>query len=170
MKLFVKLMLALLVLALLLPFTILKDDQGKTLMSFSSLKLPDFSLSVPSMPSAKNLVPAASESHRMDVFYKWYDASGNLQFSTAPPPAGIEYTVKQFDPDTNVIEAVSLPVAEPPIESSANAPSAGLGRADMPGDLGNPYDKENIKKLFEDAENVEKLLQQRLNNQNSAIN
>ena len=49
MKLFVKLMLALLVLALLLPFTILKDDHGNTLMSFSDfslsdVKMPDFSM------------------------------------------------------------------------------------------------------------------------------
>ena len=42
MKLFVKLMLAGLVLAFLLPFTLLKDDQGKTLMSFSDFSLARF--------------------------------------------------------------------------------------------------------------------------------
>jgi len=36
--------------------------------------------------------------------------------------------------------------------------------------LGNPYNPERIEKLFEDAKNVEKLLQQRLEEQEAALN
>jgi hypothetical protein len=44
MKLFAKTMIAALFIAMLLPFTILKDDSGNTLMSFSEISLPDFSM------------------------------------------------------------------------------------------------------------------------------
>ena len=36
-------------------------------------------------------------------------------------------------------------------------------------EVGNPYSPEKIEKLFEDANNIEKLLSQRLNNQEAII-
>ena len=56
MSLFVKLMLAAVVIALLLPFTLLKDDQGKTLMSFSDFSLQDISLPDISIPDMSDLM------------------------------------------------------------------------------------------------------------------
>ena len=50
MKLFTKIMIAVLFIALLLPFTILKDDSGDTLVSFSDLSFPDLSMPNLSMP------------------------------------------------------------------------------------------------------------------------
>ena len=84
MKLFVKLMLALLVLVFLLPFTLLKDDEGNTLMSFSDFSMPNFKL--PQLSQGKELIPAKSGSGAMDTFYKWYDPKGNVQFTSEPPP------------------------------------------------------------------------------------
>mgnify|MGYP003677621933 FL=1 len=55
MKLFVKLMLAILVIGLLLPFTLLKDENGKTMLNFSDLKLPGFSMPEFSMPELPDL-------------------------------------------------------------------------------------------------------------------
>lgn len=163
MKFFAKLMLAALVLAILLPFTVLKNDQGKPLMSFSDFGMPDFKL--PDFSSARKLVPASGGAGGVDTFYRWYDAKGNIQFTTEPPPDGVEYTVKAFDPNTNVIQAVQLPVKETVVETPevSNQP----GSVD---ELDSPYSKESVEKLFEDTKNIEKLLNERIKNQNAAIN
>jgi hypothetical protein len=177
MKLFVKLMLTGLVLAFLLPFTLLKDDQGKTMMSFSDFSLSDFSLAdfkmhsfkLPDMPGNARLLPTDGGASREDIIYRWNDAKGNVHFTTEPPPAGTEYSVKGYNPDANVIRAVELPtepVAEPPV--SAAEPASGDMSSTQ--DVGNPYNKDNIQKLFDDTRNIEQLLNQRFNNQNSAVN
>ena len=172
MKLFAKLMIALLFLALLLPFTYLKDDDGGSLMSFSDFHLPDFSLpdfSLPDMPrfsGGGNSVSSDEDLAGKDLFYKWYDAEGNVQFTTEPPADGIEYTVKGFDPDANVIQAVKIPVKE--VEADDSKP--GQDKKGLAESTENPYSLEKLKKLFEDTENIEALLNQRTQDQDSAIN
>ena len=180
MKLFVKLMLAGLVLAFLLPFTLLKDDQGKTLMSFSDFSLPNFSLpnfsladfKMPSikMPGSDGLLSTDTGGSREDVFYRWNDAKGNVHFTTEPPTDGIEYTVKGYNPDANVIRAVKLPAEKPVAEPPASAAESASEDKSSALDAGNPYSKDNVQKLFDDTRNIEQLLNQRLNNQNSAVN
>jgi len=104
MKLFAKLLITILVIGGLLPFTLIKGRDGKPLMSFSNIKLPDFS--VPDLGSVPEVTPVKSTSvgnKGKDIFYKWLDADGNLQFTTQPPPQGREFTIKRFDPDTNLI-------------------------------------------------------------------
>ena len=177
MKLFAKLMLAGLVLAFLLPFTLLKDDQGKTLMSFSDFSLGDFNLpgfsladfNLPDILGDDRLLSTDGGGSREDIFYRWNDAKGNVHFTTEPPPDGIEFSVKGYNPDANVIQAVKLPdepVAEPPA-TVAEPASADKSSAQ---DIDNPYNKNNVQKLFDDSNNIEQLLNQRLNNQNSVIN
>ena len=161
MKLFAKLLLAVLVLALLLPFTILKDDQGKTLMSFSSFSLPD----MPSFSGVSKLTPSSSGIGGKSIFYKWYDAEGSVQYTTEPPADGIEYTVKGYDPNTNVIQSVKIPVAEAAQDEPVSTGKTTNALPEM-----SPYDAESVKKLFEDTHNIEKLLNQRYQNQNSTIN
>ena len=166
MKLFAKLLLAALVLALLLPFTILKDDQGKTLMSFSDFSLPDMSLpDMPSFDGVSKLTPSSSDIGGKSIFYKWYDAEGSVQFTTEPPAEGIEYTVKGYDPNTNVIQAVKTPAAETMPNEPVSTGETAIALPEM-----NPYDAESIIKLFDDTRNIEKLLNQRHENQNSNPN
>lgn len=173
MKLFAKLMIAVLFIAMLLPFTILKDKNGRTLMSFSDLSLPDISmpkLSMPNLPefsSSKEIIPASDDDlSGKDIFYKWYDNEGNIQFTSEPPADGIEYTLKGFDPNANVIQAVKIPPREP----TAEEPKPGQANSAGPGDEVNSYSADNIKKLFEKTENIEKLLNQRAKDQESALN
>lgn len=179
MKLFPKLLLAVLVIAVLLPFTFLKDDTGDTLMSFSDLSLPDFSFddmpSLPSLPglskqvnlqSADELEAAEENLDGKDIFYKWYDAKGNVQFTTVPPPEGIEFSVKGFDPDANVIKSVKVPTETPEADNSSSTQK----KSDASEEAINLYSEESIKKLFEDAKNIEKLLNQRLKDQDSIVN
>jgi Domain of unknown function (DUF4124) len=188
MKLFVKLMLTGLVVAFLLPFTLLKDDQGKTMMSFSDFSLSDFSLSnfssanfkmpdfkmsdfkLPDILGSDKLIPTDAGASREDIFYRWNDAKGNVHFTTEPPPDGTEYTVKGYNPDANVIRAVELPAEEPVAESPASAAETASDDMSSAQDVGNPYNKDNIQKLFDDTRNIEQLLNQRFNNQNSAVN
>lgn len=167
MKLFAKLMIAVLFIALLLPFTILKDENGRTLMSFSDFNLPDFSMpSLPKLANTRNKTSSGGSSGGKVNFYKWYDADGNVQFTTEPPADGIKYTIKGFDPNTNVIQAVKAPVEDSEAVESTPTPEKTNGA----GDIGSPYSQESVKKLFEDTENIEKLLQQRFQDQESAIN
>jgi hypothetical protein len=161
-------MITVLVLAMLLPFTILKDESGNTLMSFSDFKMPDFSMSsLPNAPEVDSITDSNSLIGGQDTIYQWHDGEGNIQFTTEPPPEGIDYQVRQFDPDANVIQSVKVPARETPA-GSAGA-EAGKTAEPAPEDS-NPYSPEGIKKMIEDAKNVEKLLQQRFQNQESAIN
>lgn len=171
MKLFAKLMIAVLFIAMMLPFTILKGPDGKTLMSLSDIGLPDFSMpelpDFPKLSGPSDPIPADDGDLSGKVlFYRWYDAEGNVQFTSEPPAKGIEYTVKGFDPDTNVIQAVKLP----PPESTAGESDTSDQQEAAPEDIGNPYSQESIKKLFDDAKNIEKMLNQRLKDQESALN
>ena len=172
MKLFAKLLLAVLVIGALLPFTVLKDKNGNTLMNFSDLKMPG--ISTPKIPDLSDLSLPKSDDESdgekvdgKDIFYKWYDANGQLQFTTSPPAQGIEYTVKGFDPNTNVIQAVKVKKEVEPVNEgvSEKQPDKKIS-AD---DVGNPYSKESVEKLFDDAQNIEKLLNDRIKKQQSAI-
>ena len=171
-------MLAGLVVAFLLPFTLLKDDQGKTMMSFSDFSLSDFgsvdfkmpSFKMPDVPGSDRLLSTGAGASREDIFYRWNDAEGNVHFTTEPPSDGIEYTVKGYNPDANVIQAVELPVGESVGESPAFAAESASKDMSSTQDVGNPYNKDNIQKLFDDTRNIEQLLNQRFNNQNSAVN
>ncbi len=167
-------MLAAVVIALLLPFTLLKDDQGKTLMSFSDFSLQDISLpdfSIPDMSglfSSKKLLPANTRSDGKDIFYRWNDAQGNVHFTTELPPDGIEYTVKGYDPKANVIQSVKRRTETDALESAPNPTDPGTDDSTPSAD--SAYNPAKVKKLINDTKNIEKILNQRYENQNSAIN
>lgn len=168
MKLFAKLMLAVLVLAMLLPFTILKDDSGKTLMSFADFEWPDFSaVSLPKAPVVDSIGDSAGNIGGTNTVYKWFDSEGIIQFTTDPPPEGVEFEVRYFDPDVNVIESVEMPSAETPAAKGdeVSEDSSTADDSDF-----NVYSPDSLKKLFEKAGNVEKLLKERFQSQESAIN
>jgi len=153
MKLFLKIMVAILVIGLLMPFTLIKGRDGNPLLGFSDLKWPEFSRSVPD---------SGDESLAGKyVIYNWTDAEGNLQFSNTQPPAGVEYTVKGYDPNVNVIQAVEIN-AEEAKEKVEIEPKKEASDANDPG---NPYTLKKIEKLFEDTDNIQNMLNQRLNKQ-----
>lgn len=175
MKLFTKMMIAALVIALLLPFTLLKGEDGSAMLNVRELNFPSVSLPELSMPDflssdlpglPRRISRSDDESQAgKEVIYKWTDANGNLQFSNNPPPEGVEYTLKGYDPNLNVIQAVETretsPEAVSEFESKKKVTSAK--------DIGSPYSIEKIEKLFEDANNIENLLNQRMENQAADI-
>ncbi len=158
-------MLFALVLAVVAPFTILKDNCGRPLMSVSDLKLPD--ISMPDIGKAADEIPGTSG--QLSVIYEWTDAKGNLNFTTEAPPAGVAYVVKTYDPNSNVIQAVK-PIVEAAATSEENSDSSAARGDESAGDgLGNPYSPQQIEKLFDDAKNVQKQLNERVTKQQQMI-
>jgi len=110
MRFFVKIMITAVVLAVLLPFTFLKGKDGRPLMSLDKLKAPK--LEMPDLPKA-------SGKPKQDLIYRWTDAEGVTHFTNTPPPAGVEYTVKGYDPNTNLIQSVQPEKPEEPPQPKA---------------------------------------------------
>ena len=161
MKLFMKLLLTLLVLAVLAPFTILKDDSGRPLMSFNDLKMPDV---VPEIADEIPVQPSAE-----DVVYQWKDAEGNLHFSSDPPAEGIEYTTRSFDPNTNVIQSVKKKDDSSLVASDTPGSASKDGQGEEEGGIGNPYTPQKIEKLFDDAREVQEKLNERYQKQQEIL-
>lgn len=134
-------------------------------LNFPSLTLPE--LSMPDFLSSgmPKLPEGVKGSDGKDMIYQWTDADGNLQFSNSQPPEGVVYTLKGYDPNLNVIQAVETQAAG----SEEVSGSESKKKITSAKDIGSPYSVERIEKLFEDANNIEKLLNQRLNNQAAEI-
>lgn len=159
MRFFVKIMITAVVLAVLLPFTFLKGKDGRPLMSLDRLKAPK--LEMPALPKAPG-------KPKQDLIYRWTDGEGVIHFTNTPPPPGVEYTVKGYDPNTNLIQSVQPEKPEEPaprkaVQAATKKPSEGLEG------IGNPYSVEKVEKLMEDAKNVQKLLEDRAKRQEALI-
>jgi hypothetical protein len=130
MKLFVKLMMFLVVLALAGPF-IMRGPDGRPLMTLKDLKLPDFSLpssapetlsgqeqqawiswskdeNAPKQAKVYVIDPTNQEpiAARAGVFYRWKDSSGSWQFSNVPNPDTPNIVV-ETDPNANILQSLS---------------------------------------------------------------
>ena len=150
------------VIAAVLSFTIFKGEDGKPLLRFSEFKVPEIELAdFPSMSLPESWWTTGSELPRAEItIYKWTDVEGNLQFSNSPPPEGIEYTVKKYNPNENVIPAVST--------DSSNAGQL-LNKSSQDGDFGGIFPPGVIEKLFKDANNVDKPQTDRKNNLDAVL-
>ena len=153
---------AALVIAAVLSFTILKGEDGKALLSFSDFKVPEIDLadfSLMSLP--ESWWSSSSELPREEsTIYKWTDIDGNLQFSNSPPPEGIEYTAKKYDPNENVVPAVS---------TDSNDAGQLLNKISQDSDFGGIFSSEVIEKLFKDANNVDQSETDRKNNLDAVL-
>ena len=105
-----------------------------------------------------------TNSNGKDIVYQWRDENGMLHFATEPPPAGTEYTVKGYDPQANLIQSVK-PEPEPVEDTSPT----GLDTGQVSLDIGNPYSPENVKKLVDDARQIQKILNDRYEQQEAIM-
>lgn len=166
MKLFPKFLLAALVIAMLLPFTILKKDDGTPMMSFSSFGLPDFSAPrLPDLPRVDSITDSVGGGGEVAI-YQWQDSEGNIQFTNEAPPEGVEYQIRHYDPNANVIQSVKLPAEETEPKAGETEQPSTTGALETP----SPYSPDGVKKMMEETRNIEKLLNQRFQDQQSAIN
>ncbi len=145
MKLMLKLMLTLLVLAVVLPFTPLMPG-GKPLMALSDIRWPD--IEMPRLPGID--VPSLpEETGRTQLFYRWKDAEGNIHFSDKAPKGRVDdlSTVEVY-PDANLLPAVDVKPAEKaaPVEKQPVTPKKQEAE--------HPYSPETVKKLFDDVNQI----------------
>ncbi|MEO0996749.1 MAG: hypothetical protein AAFX58_04450 [Pseudomonadota bacterium] len=160
MKLFVKLLILVLLLASVGPF-FLKGPDGEPLWSYREVlhaakaKLGRITSTPVSLPS-----PAALQPGDDVTVYRWQDASGEWHFA-GEPPVGVSFDELKIDPDTNAIqmERAEPPVAAAPAESTAE-PAAGDAPANDPyrGPLPDP---EATRQLIEDARALQDLADER---------
>ena len=102
------------------------------------------------------------------VIYQWKDSSGSIQFTNIPPPEGVEYSVKGYNPNANVIQSVKLPEAEAGAALEQENKQV-EEQPSLPENLTSVYSPEKVNKLIDDAKNVENLLNDRLKQQNAII-
>ncbi|MDJ0833493.1 MAG: DUF4124 domain-containing protein [Gammaproteobacteria bacterium] len=167
MKLFFKLIIVALVLAVLLPFTILKDESGKPLMSFKDLKLPGVSL--PELPDKLEVPDLNQQTGSSDrtLIYEWRDKDGNRNFTSEPPPPGVEYTTKGYDPNLNLIQSIKT---DTETETAKAETEEEPEQKEFPLNISNPYSPEKIEKLFDDAQKVQELIDERMKQQEAIFN
>jgi hypothetical protein len=107
-------------------------------MSFSTPELPK--LSAPSLPKAT------------DTAYKWTDENGVTHYSSEAPEHVQAKTIA-VDPNTNIVQATKLREKTETKPNTAPQPSV-----TPPGPL---YDPQTVKKLMDDAKNVQNTLNER---------
>lgn len=83
--------------------------------------------------------------------YKWQDAQGQWHFSDKPNPNGNSEQVVLNPNDITVIEAETLPV-----DTINNSKPSSTNKS-----LPNVYNPKRVEQLFNDAQNIEKTLEQR---------
>ncbi|MBU0501504.1 MAG: DUF4124 domain-containing protein [Gammaproteobacteria bacterium] len=152
MRLLIKLLLTLLILAVILPFTPFMPG-GKPLMQIGDLKWPrlvvpaaqditDSLKSRPSAPSSKN-----------KTFFKWRDAQGNIHFSDKPPKEKTAHLETiEVNPDANLIQGVRVPPPPQPQQTVQTTPQA---------DIPSPYAPGQIKRLFDEAHKIKQQAEKR---------
>lgn len=93
--------------------------------------------------------------------YKWIDENGLTQYSAEPPPDQLQSKTLTLDPNTNIVQAIKMPNEEKEEESKP-------AQVALP--QGPIYSPESIKKLIDDAQGIETLLQDRFDKQNDMLN
>jgi hypothetical protein len=143
-KLLIKLLLSLLVLAVVLPFTPFMPG-GKPLLKMDGLKWPP--LAAPDLARPNPATDPGSANNQ--TFYKWRDAKGTVHYGDQPPgtPTGQVETI-EVNPDTNLILGLKVP---PPPPEQKPAPE---GAATSLPSAYSPYSPGQIERLFEEAHKV----------------
>jgi len=125
---------------------------------------PGFSLNSSTHETLKASAPKSLSSvvtdEKVEV-YKWRDKNGVMQFSNMPPPTESKAEKVILDPNSNLMQAVKIPVKEEPkekevVQTQTQAPS--------------PYSPKAMKKIMKDVKNVENLMQQRQEQQQKTLN
>ena len=94
--------------------------------------------------------------NKSEQAYKWVDEKGITHYSTEAPVKEQAVEVLEVNTETNIIQGVELRQQEEQTDINA-----------LEGPVYNP---ENIKKLVDNAKNVEKVLQERHEKQEQIIN
>ena len=159
MKLIFKLMLFVLILAAVLPFTPFMPG-GKPILNLGDFKWPEFSKPpLPDLPNAKLPDIGKGTPSNNQSFYKWTDAEGNVHYSDKPPQQQVKSETVTVNPDTNVLAPVEVPKPQPkPSVPAQSAKDSEHLKNGMP----NPYSPTEVKKLINDAKQLQQQAKERL--------
>lgn len=127
---------------------------GKSPFAETGLSMPKFSVNAPKI---NNMNPLADG----NTVYKWVDENGVTQYSSEPPPANIAKQTLELDPNTNIVQGLR------PEDEEEETPHAGPSEPILP--QGPIYSPENVKKLIDDAKNVQNLLNERYQKQEEML-
>lgn len=128
--------------------------QGLRLSEKPDIKLPE-GLTLPAQKAAKQLV------------YKWKDTDGVWHFSTEAPADGSVFEQLEIDPNTNVIASVPVEIADEEIEPAEKSLPDKPDTGESPVDF--PYSPDRVKKLMDDARDVQKTLNDRAEKQKAIL-
>ena len=103
-------------------------------------------ISVLKEKAPKNLTSVVTD-EKVQV-YKWRDKNGVMQFSNTPPPAEKQAEQVELNPNSNLIQAVKIPVEEEPDKPA---------RMERP----NPYSVGGMKEAMDAAKGVEDMMKKR---------
>ncbi|VAW54817.1 hypothetical protein MNBD_GAMMA05-1789 [hydrothermal vent metagenome] len=106
---------------------------------------------MPDISALKSKVPTTLSNVVSDEkvqVYKWRDKNGVMQFSNTPPPTGSRAEQLEIDPNSNLMQAVKIPVEEEPEE---------VAKTERP----NPYSAGGMKKALDAAKDVEDMMKKR---------
>ena len=103
----------------------------------------------------KNLTNAVTD-EKLQV-YKWRDENGVMQFSNTPPPDGGQAQQVELNPNHNLVKAVKVPEEEA-LQQAEQVPAP------------SPYSVKGMKKVMDDAQAIEGMLQQRHDDQQKMLN
>lgn len=113
------------------------------------------SFSVPSLPDSLPSTIGSSILSKKQQAYKWTDENGVVHYSSEAPSDAAQATIIEVDPNTNMVQGLRS-AAEPDTEATEpkQEPHASLPQ-------GNIYNPDTIKKLIDDAKNVQETLNKR---------
>ncbi len=122
-------------------------------------------VSLPKMPKfegvSKPALPGSADG--FDRVYKWTDAEGVLHYSSEPPADEILAEELNINSNTNVVSAVEPQRDEPEPQAKPEAPAE-------QNEVAPPlYTPEGVKQVMEDAKDVQRLLNERMESQRKAL-
>jgi len=92
--------------------------------------------------------------------YQWVDDKGVTHYGGTPPTGQGQYTKKEIHTNTNLLNAYQAPQQE---ESEETTQKSRVSR------VGSVYSPEGVKEIIDDAKGVEKLLEDRANEQKKML-
>jgi len=161
-KLYYRLLLTIIVLASVMPF-IMKGQDGRPLMTMANLKMPD--LKIPGKDAVGTLIDDTRDNTSLEEkdavvkVYRWQDDGGVWHFSDDANPEGqsevVDVQLNASVTETNTVQAAG----------ASQVPGADVDKLLQPGFIPVLHAGEAL----DQARNVEKLLQQRYQNQEQTL-
>ncbi|VUD51878.1 hypothetical protein TDB9533_01518 [Thalassocella blandensis] len=107
--------------------------------------------------SEKVTLPNSSDIGEKQTVFKWTDKNGVIQYTSEAPPEGTIVSTLELDPNTNIVQSIQIPTREEPTPpAQEDTPNANFIPA-------------NTEKLIDEAKNVQKLLNERTEQQQQII-